>query len=464
MANEKEWQQDISTTVDVHTADLANHENRLNQAELNIANHEKRIDNIETTSDVGQFATRIQAVEDKNTEQDSAIDTLKKNVSDNLQTATQYTDTKLTNYTTKTENTDTLEQAKQYTNSKADTTLEQAKADASQKYLPLTGGALSGSSSTIRRTVDDDCINIYSGTQPKGACLIMSGKDRPTWGGEFHLLSTDDTHEYRLIGTPRGTLTWGDRNLIRSVNKIDADNNGNVSLPLPYLPLAGGKMSGSIRNNSNSGTLELYGGDNFKNGATIQLMGKDYPDYELNGGIALITVDKNGGQSNRLNLQSDGTLTWRFTEINPVGEVCFFASSSIPTGYLLCNGAAVSRTTYAKLFSAIGTKYGSGDGSTTFNLPNLINKFAQGSTTVGTVKNAGLPNISADFSSSGMENVTASGALTITSSSAWEYQHKLGTVISNYTLNLSASKSSSIYGNSTTVQPPALTLLPCIRY
>ena len=144
MANEKEWQQDISTTVDTHTAKLSDHENRLNQAELNIADHEKRIDNIETTSDVGQFATRIQAVEEKNTEQDSAIDTLNKNVSNNLQTAKQYTDTKLADYATKTENSDTLEQAKQYANSKADDALSQAKTDASQKYLPLAGGNLSG--------------------------------------------------------------------------------------------------------------------------------------------------------------------------------------------------------------------------------------------------------------------------------------------------------------------------------
>ena len=144
MANEKEWQQDISTTVDAHTIKLSDHENRLNQAELNISDHEKRIDNIETTSDVGQFATRIQAVEEKNTEQDSAIDTLKKNVSDNLQTAKQYTETKLADYATKTENTNTLEQAKQYANSKADDALSQAKTDASQKYLPLTGGNLSG--------------------------------------------------------------------------------------------------------------------------------------------------------------------------------------------------------------------------------------------------------------------------------------------------------------------------------
>jgi hypothetical protein len=156
MANEKEWQQDISTTVDAHTAKLSDHENRLNQAETNIADHEKRIDNIETTSDVGQFATRIQAVEEKNTEQDSAIDTLKKNVSDNLQTAKQYTDTKLADYATKTENSDTLEQAKQYANSKADDALRQAKTDASQKYLPLAGGYLSGQTWVNRQLTEKD--------------------------------------------------------------------------------------------------------------------------------------------------------------------------------------------------------------------------------------------------------------------------------------------------------------------
>jgi microcystin-dependent protein len=52
-----------------------------------------------------------------------------------------------------------------------------------------------------------------------------------------------------------------------------------------------------------------------------------------------------------------------------VGEVRIFANNTLPNGWLLCNGAAVSRTTYAALFSAIGTTWGVGDGSTTFNLP-----------------------------------------------------------------------------------------------
>lgn len=62
----------------------------------------------------------------------------------------------------------------------------------------------------------------------------------------------------------------------------------------------------------------------------------------------------------------------------PAGAVCAFARPTPPTGWLTCNGAAVSRTTYAQLFAAIGTTYGAGDGSTTFNLPELRGEFIRG--------------------------------------------------------------------------------------
>lgn len=56
---------------------------------------------------------------------------------------------------------------------------------------------------------------------------------------------------------------------------------------------------------------------------------------------------------------------------SPPGMVAPFAGSSAPTGWLLCDGSAVSRTTYAALFAVVGTTYGVGDGSTTFNVPDL---------------------------------------------------------------------------------------------
>lgn len=61
-----------------------------------------------------------------------------------------------------------------------------------------------------------------------------------------------------------------------------------------------------------------------------------------------------------------------------VGEVAYFARTTPPSGWLKANGAAVSRTTYAALFAAIGTTFGAGDGRTTFNLPDLRGEFIRG--------------------------------------------------------------------------------------
>ena len=65
----------------------------------------------------------------------------------------------------------------------------------------------------------------------------------------------------------------------------------------------------------------------------------------------------------------------------PTGAVMPFAMNSAPSGWLAANGSAVSRTTYAGLFTAIGTTYGTGDGSTTFNLPDLRGYFVRGAGT-----------------------------------------------------------------------------------
>lgn len=62
----------------------------------------------------------------------------------------------------------------------------------------------------------------------------------------------------------------------------------------------------------------------------------------------------------------------------PTGAVQYFAMNTPPTGWLKANGAAVSRSTYAALFAAIGTTFGAGNGSTTFNLPDLRGEFLRG--------------------------------------------------------------------------------------
>ena len=115
-----------------------------------------------------------------------------------------------------------------------------------------------------------------------------------------------------------------------------------------------------------------------------------------NSGTAILTIGSGGASSatfaGTLNIP-DGTVstTAKLADgiitlpkiaagygLVPSGAVTGFAMSTVPSGWLECNGAAVSRTTYASLFAAIGTMYGVGDGSTTFNLPDYQGIFHRG--------------------------------------------------------------------------------------
>ncbi|KZB62154.1 hypothetical protein AUP42_04135 [Thalassospira lucentensis] len=62
----------------------------------------------------------------------------------------------------------------------------------------------------------------------------------------------------------------------------------------------------------------------------------------------------------------------------PIASIHAFATLTVPDGYLVCDGAAVSRTDYADLFAALGTVWGAGDGTTTFNIPDLRGEFIRG--------------------------------------------------------------------------------------
>lgn len=147
----------------------------------------------------------------------------------------------------------------------------------------------------------------------------------------------------------------------------------------------------------------------------------------------------------------------------PVGTIIAVAYTGVPEGYMHCNGAAVSRTTYADLFSKIGTTYGAGDGSTTFNLPNTVGRFLEGGVGAGTYYEAGLPNITGQYYAVVGGGITVNGAFTgsWTESSG---QTSGGGGYNRVHLVVDASKSNAIYGNSETVQPPAITVIYCIKY
>lgn len=153
-------------------------------------------------------------------------------------------------------------------------------------------------------------------------------------------------------------------------------------------------------------------------------------------------------------------------DCNPVGTIiAFVGNGSLPDKYLLCDGSALSRETYATLFSVIGTSFGKGNGSTTFNLPNLIGRFLEGNANAGTVKLAGLPNITGWVTYAygvyrSLYGAFYSVAQNGTGSSASYPNVNLAQTV----VYFSASNSNGIYGNSSTVQPPAVTTRFLIKY
>ena len=101
----------------------------------------------------------------------------------------------------------------------------------------------------------------------------------------------------------------------------------------------------------------------------------------------------------------------------PTGSILPYGGSSAPTGFLLCDGSAVSRTTYADLYAVIGDTYGSGDGSTTFNLPNLSTAVLPSSSTVSVVGNGNALGIVDDLSTEAKQHnalIVGSGSSSFT--------------------------------------------------
>lgn len=147
----------------------------------------------------------------------------------------------------------------------------------------------------------------------------------------------------------------------------------------------------------------------------------------------------------------------------PAGTIITYAGNKAPTGYLVCDGSAVSRDTYANLFAAIGTIYGAGNGSSTFNLPDMTARFLEGTTGGPTYVDAGLPNITGAFIGGGQWNTYGEGCCYNTGGQS-PYTNADSQNSRNNLTGIDASRSNAIYGRSSTVQPKALRLKMCIKY
>ena len=276
---------------------------------------------------------------------------------------------------------------------------------------------------------------------------------------------------------------------VRSVNGVKPDSKGNVNIanmegatsnvagkaglvPIP----AAGKQDMALCGDATYKVLPIAGGGT---GQTT-VAGVRYALGLGNTDGALPIANGGTGADNApAALSNLGVDT---TSFNPTGTIIAFAGNTLPDGYLLCDGSKVSRTTYKKLFDVIGTTYGEGDGSTTFTLPNLIDRFLEGSSAAGIYREAALPNIegrifnnynsnnssklNSSFGELGEKDTLNEGALYIGDFvKRYAIQESISEVYSYAeSVNFDASRSNAIYGKASTVQPSSCTVKMLIKY
>lgn len=152
----------------------------------------------------------------------------------------------------------------------------------------------------------------------------------------------------------------------------------------------------------------------------------------------------------------------------PTGMIFPWPGDTPPEGAIVADGRELSRTTYAGLFSIFGTTYGAGDGSTTFNVPDLDGRFIELTTDAGSVGQfvePGLPNITGKQGTYvDLGRQSYSGALSAESSGLL-FSGGLDTASTDKNiLSFDASISTPLYGKSSTVQPASLRGFACIKF
>jgi microcystin-dependent protein len=111
----------------------------------------------------------------------------------------------------------------------------------------------------------------------------------------------------------------------------------------------------------------------------------------------------------------------------PSGAMMDYAGTTAPPGWMMCDGSAISRTTYANLFAAIGTSYGTGNGSTTFNLPDFRGRFPRYNDNMGTAAGAANRDTGRVHGSAQTQATARNGLGVTISNTDLSHTHLLGT-------------------------------------
>ena len=220
----------------------------------------------------------------------------------------------------------------------------------SNDYSTVGGGILNkatGYRSTVGGGSDNNASSNY--TTVSGGYLNTASGQYSTVGGGWTVNAQSygefavGYHSKNAASPTAGTIVATDR-LITVGNGVDFSNRSNALILLK---------------NGNLG------------------LGVDIPTekLEVNGSVKI--TDGTEGVGKVLTSDANGKASWT-NSTGLSGTIITYAGSNVPAGYLVCDGSAVSRVTYANLFAALGTAWGIGDGTTTFNLPDLRGRFLRG--------------------------------------------------------------------------------------
>ena len=155
--------------------------------------------------------------------------------------------------------------------------------------------------------------------------------------------------------------------------------------------------------------------------------------------------DGDGSANQYLKTDGSGTLAWVSPSSFslPAGLVFPYAGTSAPSGYLLCDGSAVSRSTYSTLFTAVATTYGTGDGSSTFNLPDLRGRVIAGQDDMGGASANRLTNQTGGLDGDTLGATGGSETHTLTTAQLAAHTHGAGTYVANTTRRVGGGGSGS---------------------
>jgi hypothetical protein len=219
--------------------------------------------------------------------------------------------------------------------------------------LGVTGVAtLSGGGTSTTPTTDNNSTNIATTAfvvgQASATAPVMNGM--AAVGTSFRYARQDHVHPTDTTRAPLASPTF----------------TGSVTIP------AGASIAGYARLASPTftGTVTIPSGASISGYAALAS-----PTFTGTPAAPTATAGTNTTQLATTAFVSSavGSIT-----TTPAGAVDYFAMSTAPTGYIKANGAAISRSTYSALFAAIGTTFGNGNGSTTFNVPDLRGEFLRG--------------------------------------------------------------------------------------